>query len=121
MPKTQVTTSIETPKPSILMQSGLDVTLDNIDKHLESIDKKLNDTPTRERVDTLERELRDAQHDMDQKIERLSKERDAEIEQLRQEKASQEAFETVRKIVYGFVGIILIAFASGLVYLVFNK
>ncbi len=98
------TTSTTITKSGILEKSGLDVTLEQIEKRLSSIDNKLENMPTNERVVAL-------QADLDESKE-LHKRDIAALEEKLKDKADQKSFEIVRVIVFGAIGLILITVAT---------
>lgn len=110
MPQAKVTTTVETPKDSILNRSGLDVTLEGIQEELKKINNKLDESPTRLEIDTLKREIFERKEAIDQKL-----------KELEATKVSVDDYKIVKQLVFGAVAIILIAVITALVFLVVKQ
>lgn len=116
------TNSIPDPAPSIaqpgiLSKSGLDITLENIDKHLASIDEKLASSPTMAHYEDLRNDLDAVKRD----IKDFKEHHEGALKDLESKCASQKEFGLVQKIVFSAAGLILTAVFVALVALVVNS
>jgi Skp family chaperone for outer membrane proteins len=102
-----------TPPISIFDRSGLDVTLENISKDLSSINKKLEQMPTNDRISALQADMDERRQNHEKDVQGLQ----AQIDN----KVDKERFKLVERIVFGAVAIILIAVVGAIVGLVIIK
>lgn len=123
MTRPKQTTKTATIEPGILSKSGLDITLENIDKHLASIDDKLAAAPTMADYQALRDDLDKAQSGLDtikeqhtEALNKLKADHDNDVQALEQKYASK----LTERIVYGAAGLILVAAFGAIVALVIN-